>query len=88
MVLLIYLSATVIALIIVMIIITMIVDSFRIQDFFNSIEGKIIDKSWQGIKGLGERQFKIHYEDKDGFSQDVLVRTSKYMRTYIVKQRK
>jgi hypothetical protein len=73
---------------IVAMIVIMIVDTFRIQDFFYSIEGKIINKTWQGIKGLGEREFKIQYEDKDGCIQEVLVRTSKYMRTYIVKQRK
>jgi hypothetical protein len=73
---------------IVTIIVTIITDTIRIQDFFYSIEGKIINKSWQGIKGLGEREFKIQYEDKDGFNQKVLVRTSKLMRTYIVKEGK
>jgi hypothetical protein len=77
---------TIVAIIVIMIV-TMIMDTLRIQDFFYSIEGKIIKKSWQGIKGLGEREFKIEYEDKDGFNQEVLVRTSRLMRTYIVKQR-
>jgi hypothetical protein len=65
--------------------ITTIYDAIRIQDFFYSIEGKIIKKSWQGLKGLGEREFKVEYEDKYGSIQEVLVRTSKIMRTYIVQ---
>jgi hypothetical protein len=67
--------------------VTLILDTLRIQDFFYSIEGKIINKSWNGIKGLGEREFKVEYEDKYGSIQKVLVHTSKIMRTYIVKSK-